>query len=322
MNLSLDISAFERPSQITEFVKGLKDRFLPLKFAYIGAAAYTHDQLIKSPSYHLADIESTLIRDRFYEGIISKLGLTKKVLNFVDIGSGNGLKAITILEVLFNGKFSVNYLALDYSQNLLDIVRKNIVNAFPDYNLMSTEVIDFENNPFAGVISKHIDNNAFSLFTLLGHTLGNPLDPKKALANIRKSMIDRNNCRFCLGVELFESTKVEEMLANYRNDAFHKAVFTPLTFIGLSPQDGLLNIDFNYDTRNVEVFFVFSQDVSVNCHSLGFLDFKKGDRILIFLSHRFSFDILRQDLINAKFEIQTTIVGTSTNYVLLLSAPV
>ena len=55
MEFKLDTSLFERDAQIRDFVQGLKDGFLPLKFSYIGPAAFTHDQLVRSPSYRLSD---------------------------------------------------------------------------------------------------------------------------------------------------------------------------------------------------------------------------------------------------------------------------
>lgn len=321
MNLRLNTSVFERSSQIVEFVQGLRNRFLPLKFAYIGPAAFTHDQLVRSPSYRLSDTESLLIRNRFYENIVSKIGLSGKKINFVDIGSGNGLKATALLDVFFNEHFSVNYLALDYSQSLLDIARKNITNAFPRFDFINTEVVDFENESFSDIVSKYLPNDKFCLFTLLGQTLGNPLNRTKSLSNIRNSVIDSNNSGFCIGIELFDPANVKEMLTNYRNEVFHKAVFTPLTFVGLSQKDGLLDIDFNYETKNVEVYFEVYEKTCIDCEKFGYVDFEKGDRILMFLSHRFDLDALRQDLIEARFETKSTILDSGTNYAMLLSIP-
>jgi len=322
MNYKLDTSVFERSSQISEFVQGLKNRFLPLKFAYIGPAAFTHDQLVRSPSYRLSDIESSLIRNSFYKNIVSNIGLSKKSINFIDIGSGNGLKAITVLDIFFNEQFSVNYLALDYSQNLLDIAKNNIVNAFPSFEHTSAEVVDFENDSFSDIIKKYLPNDRFSLLTLFGHTLGNPLNPTKVLANIRNSMIYSNDCGFCIGIELFDPTKVKEILANYQNKAFHKAVFNPLTFVGLSQKNGALNINFNYETKNVEVHFEIHQKTRIDCGSFGYVDFEEGDNILLFLSHRFNLDTLRQNLIDARFETRASILDSKTNYSLLLSMPI
>jgi len=321
MELFLNTSLFERDAQIRDFVQGLRTGFLPLKFAYIGPAAFTHDQLVKSPSYRLSDIETLIIRDRFYRDIFSSIGLSEREVNFVDIGSGNGSKAITVLDVFFSEKFFVNYLALDYSQNLLEIARDNIVTAFPGFNYIKTEIVDFETEAFFDTTSEYLFNGKFSLFTLFGHTLGNPLDRIKALINIRNSMIDGDKCGFCLGVELFDAAKVEEMLNNYRNEAFRRAVFTPLTFIGLSQKDGSLDINFNYETKNVEVYFKINKKVRIDCKQFGYVDFEEGSKILMFLSHRFDLDALHQNLINARFKPKTTVLDPETNYALLFSIP-
>ncbi|WKZ44278.1 MAG: L-histidine N(alpha)-methyltransferase [Anaerolineales bacterium] len=322
MKLKLDEQAFERPSQIQEFVQGLRRQFLPLKFAYIGSAAFTHDQLVKSPSYRLSDIESTLIRERFYKDIVTKLDLSKKSLNIVDIGSGNGLKAVIVLDVLFSNQFFARYLGLDYSQNLLKIAKENIVSALPAFGVINTEVVDFENESFADAVLKYLPIDQYSLFVLLGHTLGNPLNRIATLTNIRNSIIDKNSSGFCVGIELFDKAKVNEMLMNYQNDAFRRAVFTPLTFVGLSPEDGLLDIGFNHSTKNVEVYFEFYKEVHIDCGALGSVEYEKGDRILLFLSHRFDLETLRQNFAETKFEIVATLLNPKANYALLFSVPV
>ena len=95
---NLDFNAFENEQQLHEYLTALKQRVLPLKFSYVGRAAHTLDEFVRSQEYSLTETEATLIREGFASLILPTLN--GKGLNVIDVGSGNGIKATILLKLL------------------------------------------------------------------------------------------------------------------------------------------------------------------------------------------------------------------------------
>ena len=103
----LNSSAFESEYQLREFINVLKGRgMVSLKFAYTGRAAHEHDRLVRSQDYHVLDAETTLIHREMEARILPQLRY--RAANVIDIGSGNGMKAIAVLQSLSKGLGSVD----------------------------------------------------------------------------------------------------------------------------------------------------------------------------------------------------------------------
>lgn len=306
---------FERSMQVIEYRDAIKSRFLPLKFAYIGRAAHTHDELVRSHEYGIADTEANLIRAKLLSIIPDEL--KRNGVNIIDIGSGNGLKATHIIKIFLKEKTTVRYFALDYSSELSSIALRNIESIMPSMALKSF-IVDFETAMFSDVITNVNQNSNFpNFFLLLGHTLGNPAMRDMALMNIAKSMSHES---FLLtGVELYDSAKIASILEHYKNEPFYRAVFNPLTFCGIQNDDGFLDIKFNHKTRNVEVYFEFVRDFSSEISPFEGIAFKKGERLLIFLSHRFDRTDLGNLFAQAGLRIQKTVQSDDQSYLLVLA---
>jgi len=282
---------FENHVQALEYMEALKSGFLPLKFAYIGKAAHTHDQLVRSKEYGIADIETQLIKASL-GGLLEKLNCSN-VINLIDIGSGNGLKCASIINVLNLLEIKSHCHLLDYGNVLLNVALTNLQKIFPDVPIDS-HVVDFEKGAFQTTISKINHTNKYpNIFLLLGHTLGNPLNWQSVLKNIATSM--RKGDYLLIGVELYEVERIKEILAHYDNRPFRDAVFNPLTFAGIDINDGVLNILFDRQKRNVEVDFVFKNAKYAEVETENFRDtvaFEKESSLKIFVSHRFLKDEL------------------------------
>jgi L-histidine N-alpha-methyltransferase len=301
---------FERSEQIKEYFDSLRLGFLPLKFAYIGSAAYTHDELVRSREYGMADKEAALIRTKLASIVPS--GLQNMTVNVIDIGGGNGLKATHVIKTLIASGSTPYYFSLDYSSDLAMIAAHNIT-AVASALQPTTYIIDFELAPFPNIIAEIEQQGIRSnLFLLLGHTLGNPAHRDRALMNISQSM--SRGSYLLVGVELYQSSRVSEILDHYRNEPFYRAVFNPLTFGGIGWDDGNLEVSFNEQTRDVEVHFDFTRECLVEDVS-----FHEGDRLLIFISHRFETNELIGLFTQAGLQIHRMIFDDEQSYVLVLS---
>ncbi|HYT42111.1 MAG TPA: L-histidine N(alpha)-methyltransferase, partial [Methylomirabilota bacterium] len=131
-----------------------------------------------------------------------------------------------------------------------------------------------------------------SLLLFLGHTLGNPVDRQQALTNIAASLVPEDI--LLVGVELYQPHKVSSILDHYRNESFYQAIFESLSFAGFQRRDGTLEVRFNDTTKDVETYFRLNKDITVQVGPSESIQFKAGNKILIFLSHKFNEIELRE----------------------------
>lgn len=310
----LKTDEFEREDQINQFVYCLQNKKLPLKFAYIGKTAHTHDKLVRSKEYKLSDNEGKLIREKLTPEKISKN--IPRGFNIIDIGSGNGLKATSVIYALKKQNLEINYLALDYSDELLLIASKNIIKCFPHLGIQTIQT-DFEERSFVPELSKiHLVSNFENIFLFLGTTLGNPFNRERVLQNICDSM--KVGDTLLVGVELYDEKKISEVLSHYNNVPFYNAVFNPLTFAGVNFEDGELKVLFNQYSRNVEVHFIFNKRISILCRNHEHIDFFPNDDLFIFVSHRFTKEELISDLNKVGISSLTTLLDKNSNYALFI----
>jgi len=279
----MNCRVFESTKQAEEYLAGIKAKSLALKFGYIGPAAYTHDALLHAEGYRVMDAEIKLFKAQFCSLSASLFPHTS--INVLDVGSGNGVKAITVLQIL-KQKFRIcNYLALDYSKELLKIAQSNLAAALPNLPIIAKQH-DFEARDFGEIVQcLRLASDYPALFLLLGQTLGNLPNPRQSLSNIRVSMGGHD--KLLLSFALLRYSQTSEILAPYLNEIFYQAVFMPLTFCGFERTDGKIEVLFNDCTNNVEAYFHLTKDATVGIWPLEEITFHKGDRLLVFVSHRF-----------------------------------
>jgi len=310
--LSLNPDSFEQNDQAQAYFEGLKSGMIPHRFAYVASAAHTHDELFRSIEYGMVDLELSLIRAGLSQVLteFSSIGL-----NIVDVGSGNGMKASEVIRLLSQRFAHLNYAALDYSSELLEICKRRVCSNFPLMQVKSFQ-IDFEKNSFGQIVDTVAAISEYPcLLLFLGHSLGNSLDSRQTLLNIRDSM--RSEDTLLIGVELYQPERIEEILGHYRNEPFYRAVFEPLTFVGLKRDDGSLEVSFNREARRVEVHFEFWQDVTVLGSTTETVEFQRGEKLLIFISYRFTKRELQETFSSVALEIRDTIIDDAGSYLLL-----
>lgn len=311
----LDEQKFEDQLELIEYIASLRHLRLPFKFAYIGPAAYTHDELVSSPEYGITDTEASLIKSKFTSVLLRMLSNEANII-IIDIGSGNGRKAINLLQPLQAQGGKLSYLALDYSKTLMDIAEKNILKALAGVKITKVRV-DFEAGPFGKILEELLVPYNSAFFLLLGQTLGNPRDRLTTLRNISDSM--RSSDYLIVGVELFQTERLNDILKHYTNEVFHKAIFNPLSFSGIQRDDGQIEVIFNQELHDVEVYFCCEKNITIQLPSGETLDLKKGTRILIGLSHRFDQQELYVLFSNANLKIRQFILDEASSYALVVS---
>ena len=139
---------FLSKDKLPEFVTALKGRKeIPIKFAYLREGAYNWSTLVGDKEYAIGNIETDLI-NKSVKKIIKTLG--KKVFNLLDLGCGNGEKALMLINYMTKIHKPVNYVALDISTEMLSLAINNIKKSEKIVNTQ-TFCLDFERGNFAQV---------------------------------------------------------------------------------------------------------------------------------------------------------------------------
>jgi L-histidine Nalpha-methyltransferase len=286
-------SSFHRESVI----RCIGDGILPLKFAYTGSAAHTHDRLARSEGYqsviglvsHEVDV---LLADGFPVEALTRV---------VEIGPGNGMHTVAFLRLLGSRSYRCSaYLGLDFSATLLGMVRSNIREAFGTSVSVSTDIWDIEAGPSDRVEQWRSAREATAplLVCLLGHTLGNLESGIQALVHIFDSL--RPGDVLLAGLTLRNPTVDEwTVLAPYRTEVFHDAALEPLRAAGVDPED----IDF---TVRFTDGAVVGEATILRTVRAGNAMFPAGHALRCFISRRFVMEDLSPLFQGANWTIRTT----------------
>ncbi|WP_392533278.1 L-histidine N(alpha)-methyltransferase [Nostoc sp. C117] len=180
--------------EVLAIIHGLEvKREIPLKYSYKGRGAKSWDDFylkyIIPKWYRTSNVEIDLLKNNF-EYINANTQTDEKV-NIVDVGAGNSYPIKKFIRRL-NKLGRINkYIALDISEELLNLSRKNFSNWFPKIEFKSS-TIDIENSCIPKILLENQatlgnDNRAKIIFHL-GVTIGNHQNRAKVLKNFRDSM--------------------------------------------------------------------------------------------------------------------------------------
>ncbi|AVT28195.1 hypothetical protein C6361_00300 [Plantactinospora sp. BC1] len=291
-------SSFHRQAIIESISAGA----LPLKFAYAGSAAYTHDHYASGVDYTAMMASAANESD-----ILLSLGLgAATVGGIAELGPGNGLHTVTFLRHLAaRGLRFRRYLAIDFSATLLEIACDRLRSSFDDDFLVETSVWDFEDLPLSCVERWRAGEEPV-LVCLLGHTLGNVEDPSRALGNLAAGL--RNGDVLLASVLLRQpAALVESTMTAYRTHAFRCAALEPLIACGLRPSD--LELVLRYVDSTVVGEVTLLRDARVEG-----LDLAGGHHFRCFLSRRFTCDEVVRLIENAGWSIRAARVDETRHH--------
>lgn len=222
-------SHFERPEHRQAVARGIVNGALPLKFAYAGSAAHTHDKLAHHEGYRTVTGAASQVRDA-----LRRAGLDE-IPALAEIGPGNGVSSLALLALLQDAKRPPQaFLGLDFSRTLLAIAKRNIEKERPAIRFAAA-LWDAEEGPTAEIGEWRPADAPLSVL-FVGNTIGNFELPGAALHNIQRSM--RAGDTLVVGATLrSEGADAEVMLSPYRNEVLRDAALEPLIASGISPDD-------------------------------------------------------------------------------------
>lgn len=226
------------------------------------------------------------------------------MINIIEIGPGNGISSVNLLNTLQGGIKIIQYTGVDFSKNLLGICEKRVKQALP--NLPATfYTMDVE------IQSKKLSNPGIAAAAfLIGNTLGNVENPKQTLSNIHKML--NSGDLFIIGVSLLHDDEQFDYTSDYLNQTFYDAVLEPFKMAGINTEGSELTFTFDKETSAI----VGNLSLKEGQPSLGI---KANQKIRCFLSRRFTVDGLNKLLGESGFNVIENSVSSDGGVCLTVS---
>lgn len=308
-------SKFLTEEQTAELITALAGRReLPLKFQYLGEGADRFVSFEHTSEYGIGQTEIDLILDN-EDKILSYL--SKKEYSVLDIGCGDGKKAtaiLTRLERYSNDK--LNYFPVDISARMINIAVDNVQLAHDNLNTESFKE-DFEKSNFSKVtyyLRRRYQRDNLILF--LGQTIGNLSDSHRVLVNLRESMTEDE----VMLVGMAMLSKQKDPLEGYDQKIIYDWLWTVPEKIGITRADADIKLYFNFNKNQIEYKLEFKKDWAKSYDS-DLLNFHKGQKVLIAVSHKFTKDEAFGLFAGAGFKIEMFLESKKKDYALVLCRP-
>lgn len=250
------------------------------------AQAYLDLEKSKDYGNKIFKVELAMLKKFFPE--ISEKILYGSSINVIDIGCGDGKKAVIPLEVLHSKKIRLRYCPIDISSYMVTQAIKRVK------GINKGEVVDFRWNisDFDNLenISSLLRDKNFrqNLFLFLGDTISN-FEIHEVMYEIVEAM-NSGEDSLLIGLTL-SNEKPEDLIKPYQSklpDDFFVQVLTQLGFDRKNLEYGV-----RYENSRIEIIYTVKNPVKLSFEGKS-VDFDKGDQLLVAISYRYSQEDLRR----------------------------
>ncbi|HSX18428.1 MAG TPA: L-histidine N(alpha)-methyltransferase [Candidatus Saccharimonadales bacterium] len=304
--------------QEAEFITAIQGRGeVPLKFAYLGEGAQNWDRIARerSEGEGINSAEAALLQKRV-DDFLSTLEPDSGI-NVIDIGCGNGLPVLPILDRLAASKIAFTYVPLDISKEMLDLATQTINSRYPQVECRPTEM-DFELGQFSDLTYQIKEKMPVNLLLFLGSTLGNHSDLNRVLSNFRDSMTSKDF--LILGVELTNLAKVDKLFPHYENEGVQTLVTYALNYLKIPQTTFSYKVSWNEKYSQIEMRAVFNQEVPVEFADEKF-SLSKGENLLLGRSIKFTEYSVTKLLSDVGFRTELLTTPPDRGYLLTMIQP-
>ncbi len=277
-------------------------REFPLKYSYKDRGAKIWDNFylkyIIPKWYRTSNVEIDLLKENF-ECINNHLINCEKI-NVVDVGSGNSYPVKAFIYRL-NELGRINkYIALDISEELLDLSKKNFRKWFPLIEFISS-TIDIENSCLPKIPSKNQPNlepdNTAKVILHLGVTIGNHQNRDRVLKNFRDSMGKNDLLVFTneIGSNSTWDGKVRGG-CKYHAEQIYAWIKNK---IGIRAEDCELVRKYDLETDSIVANIKFRHNYTINFNFMGVdktIEISEGEEITIWRHHKYELPELLQEI--------------------------
>ncbi|MBG1266583.1 L-histidine N(alpha)-methyltransferase [Nostoc sp. WHI] len=277
-------------------------REIPLKYFYKGRGAKIWDDFylkyLIPKWYGRSNVEIDLLKNNF-QCLNDNIQSGEKI-NIIDVGAGNSYPVKKFIHRL-NQLGRVNkYIALDISEELLNLSKRNFKKWFPLIEFISS-TIDIENscvpkNLFQNQASLEIDDTA-KIFFHLGVTIGNHQNRDKVLQNFRDSMGKNDFLVFTneTGSNSEWDGKVRGG-CNYHVEGIYEWVKNK---IGIKNEDCELLRKYDLKTDSIVANIKLRNHYTINFSRMGIdknIEISEGEEITIWRHHKYEMPKLMQEI--------------------------
>lgn len=251
--------------------------------------AQAYLDLEKSKKYNKEMFATEIKMLQKYMPEISEKILLGSAINIIDIGCGDGKKAIVPLEILHN-KTKLRYCPIDISSYMVAKAIEKIskLNKGEVVNFR-WNISDFDNlENVASLLRDSEFRQNFLLF--LGSTISN-FDIHEVMYEIVEAM-NKGPDYLLLGVAL-NNTNHREVLESYSSDPIDNFLSLILLELGFDKKE--LEFGARYENSRVELYYTLKKDIMLKfAEEKVYLN--KGDQIVVAVSYRYSVEELESVL--------------------------
>lgn len=304
--------------QEAELITAIQGRGeIPLKFAYLGEGAKNWDRIARerSEGEGINSAENILLTKRVND-FLSTLQSASGV-NIIDIGCGNGLPVLPILNQLKTNEIAFTYVPLDISQEMIALATITIKSKFPNVAVKPI-LMDFELGQFSDAMYELKENMPVNLLLFLGSTLGNHSDLNRVLSNFRDSMTSKDF--LILGVEMTNLAKVQKLFPHYENEGVETLVTHTFKYINVPKDAYKYEVSWNDKYSQIEMRAAFDRKVDIDFAGEKF-SLEEGENILLGRSIKFTEYSITKLLSDVGFRTELLTTPTDRGYLLTMIQP-
>jgi uncharacterized SAM-dependent methyltransferase len=252
------------------------------------AQAYLNLDKSEKYSDKMFDTELQML-DGGIKQIVDKV-LHESSVNVIDIGCGDGKKAVPVVEEI-HGRVPLRYCPIDISSHMvtkavekIKALRKGEVVQF------RWNISDFENleNVAALLKDKEFRQN---FFLFLGSTISN-FEMHEVMHEIVEAM-DRGLDYLLLGLAIWEGDDPKDLLKSYHSQEVDDFLSLNLTQVGFKKSD--IQYGVRYKNSRIEMYYTVKKDKKITFGNQ-FMAFYKGDQILVGISRRYTKEQIEEAL--------------------------
>lgn len=284
--------------------EGLSDspKSLPSKYFYDQKGDELFAKIMHLPEYYPTRAELEIFSEQSKK-ILDSLQLDKNVFfELIEFGAGDGLKTKKLLSLLDEEKYKFEYVPIDISQNVLDILNSSLKKELPNV------IVKPKQGDYFQVLNDFKDNKHLKIVLFLGSNIGNMPDLKAADFIYKIGSYLNDNDKLFLGVDLIKDKAI--VIPAYNDN---QGVTKEFNLNLLNRINNELDADFKTDnfTHQVEYYEYegivksylvsdISQIVRINSIQKDFY-FKKGEKVLTEISRKYNDEIINKLILKTDF---------------------